>query len=498
MSTPLSSDPTDLSLPVLPTGIPTSSEMVAVGPRIGFEESPAERTFPSANRFHRFLRNTLGVDRAILFTVLARGWTSLAGLLTLTLIARFLSPAEQGYYYTFYPLVNLQIVFELGFSVVLLQTASHEAAHLQISPGGAIVGPERHHGRLASAFQKALRWYSAAAVLMLAILLPAGYSFFAKHTTPGQTVHWAGPWVLAALATTLTFQIDPVFSFLEGCGQVPEVAHARLAQAITGSLLGWSALFGHHGLYAPGVMIGGQALAGSVFLVTRRGLLLPLLHRRVSAAAEQVSWRADLWPFQWRMAISWICGYFTLQLITPVLFARWGAVEAGRMGMSLNLAGALSAVAVAWMNTKAAPFGRLIALRRFGQLDALFFSALRQSTAISFCGAFAVWAGDLVLRRHGYALAHRLLAPMPLALLLLGAVGNNIVSGEAMYLRAHKHEKFMLNSLVGALYATPMVLVLGRSFGAAGIAAGYLAGTLVIGLGFGTFTFQKYRRLWHG
>ena len=115
-----------------------------------------------------------GVDRAVAFTVLARGWSSLAGIGTLTLIARFLSPAEQGFYYTFYSLVAIQIVFELGFSVVILQTASHEAAHLTISPDGAISGPAREHGRLASVLQKAVRWYSIAGILMAVTLLPLG------------------------------------------------------------------------------------------------------------------------------------------------------------------------------------------------------------------------------------------------------------------------------------------------------------------------------------
>jgi hypothetical protein len=76
-----------------------------------------------------WLNSRLGIDKAIGFTILARGWGSLAGLITVALIARFLSPAEQGYYYTFGSLLALQIVFELGFSFVILQMASHERAH---------------------------------------------------------------------------------------------------------------------------------------------------------------------------------------------------------------------------------------------------------------------------------------------------------------------------------------------------------------------------------
>src|ERR1700721_120552 len=101
-------------------------------------------------RVRRWMRQVLGLDRAVGFTVLARFWSSAAGVVTVALIARFLSPAQQGYYYTFGSLVALQIVFELGFSVVILQTASHEAAHLSFLPGALISGNPPAHSRLAS------------------------------------------------------------------------------------------------------------------------------------------------------------------------------------------------------------------------------------------------------------------------------------------------------------------------------------------------------------
>src|ERR1700689_1024216 len=136
-------------------------------------------------RIRHWLRTVLGLDRAVGFTVLARFWSSAAGLVTVALIARFLSPAEQGYYYTFGSLVALQIVFELGFSFVILQMASHERAHLTISPDYVNGGDPRGQPRLASVFQKSLRWYSIAAVLMAALLTPAGWHFFAIHQHAG-------------------------------------------------------------------------------------------------------------------------------------------------------------------------------------------------------------------------------------------------------------------------------------------------------------------------
>jgi hypothetical protein len=445
------------------------------------------------------LRGITGLDRAIGFTLLARGWAALAGVGTLALITKFLTPAEQGYYYTFYSLVALQIVFELGFSVVILQSASHEAAHLTLNPDGTITGPVITHARLASVLQKSVRWYMGAAILMGAVLLPAGIFFFSRQTAAhpsANAVAWFGPWILIGIATCITFQIDPAFSFLEGCGYVPEVARVRLGQAIAGTCIGWLTLFLHRGLYAPGLMLLGQAIVGLCFLYTRRRLLGPLL--KYPADDHRIDWGAEIWPFQWRIAVSWIAGYFIFQFFNPILFAYRSPVEAGQMGMSLTICGTLSSMAIAWMNTKAAPFGKMVARREFTQLDRIFFRSLVQSTAAAALASTAVWATLVLLRTYHVAFALRILPPAPLAMLLLATVCNIVVFGQAVYLRAHKQEKFMPIFILAALWTVPAALVLGRLYGAAGIALEYLCGTIVISLGLGTFTFLKFRRIWHG
>lgn len=473
-------------------------------------EGPASRLRAEAERPAGLVRRVarmLGVDRAVAFTVLARGWSSLAGLGTLTLIARFLTPAEQGFYYTFYSLVAMQIIFELGFSVVILQAASHEAAHLEIKDDGRVIGPEREHGRLASVLQKSVHWYTVASVLMAVSLFPAGVFFFRHAASKGTAagVHFVLPWLLVVVASALTFQIDPLFSFLEGCGYVPEVARTRLRQSIAGTLLGWGAFVVHHGLFAPGCMILGQGLAGVWFVFSRRRLLLGLLRRKV-ASDTRIDWRTELWPFQWRIAVSWLAGYFTFQLFNPILMTYRGAVEAGQMGMTLNVCSTLSGMAIAWMNTKAAPFGRMIARREYQRLDRVFGEALLQSVAAAVVACGAVWLAVLWLvhrdvRVHGVPLASRMLAPLPLFLLLSGTVMNIVVFAEALYLRAHKQEKFMVNSILGAAYIVPIALIMGRMHGphggAWGIAVAYAAGGVVIGLGYGTYTFLKWRRIWH-
>jgi O-antigen/teichoic acid export membrane protein len=244
-------------------------------------------------------------------------------------------------------------------------------------------------------------------------------------------------------------------------------------------------------------MLMGQALAGFWAVGGHRKLLLRVL--RHDPGPHRTPFRSDIWPLQWRMAVSWICGYATVPLFVPILMGSraWGPVEAGKMALSISVAGKIADVSMAWMNTKSAPFGRLVALREYRELDHRFFRSLLQSSTIGLLGAASVWALALLLMESGSPYATRFLPPMGLALLLFGYVANTVVSSMAIYLRAHKQEKFMVNSIAGALYAAPMAWVLGHRFGGMGLAAGYAAGSLVIGLGYGTYTFLRWRRIWH-
>jgi hypothetical protein len=428
---------------------------------------------------------------------MARFWSAIAGIVTLLLIARFLSPSEQGYYYTFYSLVALQIVFELGFSFVILQLAAHERAQLTFLPDGRVEGDVVAHSRLASVIQKAVRWYSVAGLLMAVALLPAGFYFFETHQTAGTIVAWKMPWCLLVISAMLAFQIDPVFSFLEGCGFVTQVAQRRLAQAVLGSFLAWAAMLSHHGLYSAAMVILGQVAVGLAFLLfsEHRHLLKNLLFYPVRE--HFVGWRCEIWPFQWRIAISWICGYFIFQLFSPVLFAYQGPVAAGQMGMSLNIATAIGSVALAWMNTKASPFGALVARGQFVELDRLFFRTLWQSTILLAIGASLFFITLLIGEHHFPNFSTRVLPPWAFSLLLLNAIINHVVCSEALYLRAHKQEPFLIQALISALVIGCSTFLLGKYYGVNAVVVGLFLQGVIVGLPSGTYIFVTKRRQWH-
>jgi ABC-type uncharacterized transport system permease subunit len=144
-----------------------------------------------------------------------------------------------------------------------------------------------------------------------------------------------------------------------------------------------------------------------------------------------------------------------------------------------------------------APFGALIARREFPSLDRLFFRSVAQAMAFCSVSSLIVWIVACLLAQRHMSFAQRLLPPLPFAFLLLSMNINQAVNSMALYLRAHKQEKFLLTSILGAIFLILTAFLLGRPFGALGMTAGQLCGSLTIGLGLGGYTFFKFRKLWH-
>jgi hypothetical protein len=334
-----------------------------------------KRVLNLANAF----RKRLGMDRPIAYTFAARALMILGSTGTVLLIVHFLSNVEQGYYYTLLSLVNLQIIFELGFSVVILQLAAHEAVHLRIRSDGVIEGDPLRHARLVAILRKTVRWYFLAGIAMAATLLPFGIVFFHRNA-PGESRLWLGPWTAAAFCTVALFVLNPFCSFLEGCGQVRQVAAMRLWQALLAIVAAWSCMIFGKGLYSPALVNCGCIVAAGIFLWRRRYLFRGLLRRKV--APDTLLWRKEVWSFQWKIAIAWLCSYFTAQVLTPIIFASRGAADAGRIGMSVNIAAYMWNLVFAWMSTKATPFGQLVAKEDYEALDHLFFRTLWQALSI--------------------------------------------------------------------------------------------------------------------
>lgn len=438
----------------------------------------------------------IGVDGAIFYTSLARIISAITGIISIFFIARFLNGIEQGFYYTFGSVLAIQVFFELGLNGIITQYVAHEAAHLTWKSETTLCGSNTHLSRLSSLLHFALKWHLIFAGFLFIILLVTGFVFFTRYDRSNGAVEWFIPWVMLSVSTVFSFLINPAFSFMEGLGKVKQVAQLRLLQQLSTTILIWITLICNAKLYSGGI----STIAGIITVVlifyfnSFRKILLEIWS---SNSEEKINYKKEIFPYQWKIALSWVSGYFIFQLFNPVLFATEGAVVAGQMGMTLAALNGIFSLSISWMTTKVPLFSGLIAQKKYVDLDRIFDKTLKQSLVINGLGLVVLFIVIYGLRYFNIPLGNRFLPYLPLILMMFPIFMNQIVSSWATYLRCHKQEPFLVNSIVGGVATSLSTILLGKFFGVNGMTMGYCIITFINGIIWGLYIFINKKKEWH-
>jgi hypothetical protein len=162
----------------------------------------------------------------------------------------------------------------------------------------------------------------------------------------------------------------------------------------------------------------------------------------------------------------------------------------------MNIVTQMSAMMLVWMTTKAAPFGSLIAKSDNAGLDALFFRALRQSLLLLSGASILVLSAVLAIPHIAPKLGHRIVSWPVFLFILLTAIGAHVVQSEAIYLRAHKCEPFLMQSILIAAVTATSVVFFAKTSGTFGVALASFVVLGVFGTASATTIFFSKRKLW--
>lgn len=444
----------------------------------------------------------LGINRAVSYGVLSRVWSSLAGPITILLIATRFSKEQQGFYYTILSLLALQIFFELGLMGVISTFVSHEFIKLQWGNSGEVLGDHRALVRFNALLGKSIRWYGIISVLMIVALTPAGLLFLQQTPQPEAHFSWKIPWVLTVVGTALNLCATPLLATVSGSGDVATINRRQMLGAIIGSSLSWAVIVSGGGLYSLFAVTFGNILSSWHYLLSRKPKLLinafnhAFFFKQGPVENDTISWRTEIWPLQWKIALSWCSGYFIFQLFSPVLFYYHGAAVAGKMGITLSASNALLGVCLTWINARNPEFCKLIALCNWKQLDKIFKQIMQQCLAISMVGAVMGWAAIHFLQAQ-YQIGQRFLPSFEAAILMASAVVHVAVYGLATYLRAHKQEPLMFISVIAAIIQGASTWYFGKNFGTLGITLSYCIISSIILMPSVYFIWLRSRSAWH-
>ncbi len=442
------------------------------------------------------LLKKMGVNRAIYYFLLGKGFSAIAGPVTLYLIATFFSPTVQGYYYTMASFLALSIFFELGLGVVITQFASHEYGGLKWGGQNLLEGDAGSLSRIVSLSRKSLKWYSIITAIFIIIMIPLGL-WVLGSPSESLGINYLLPWVFTVIFFALGTAIIPLTSLLEGCGRVAEVAKMRVIQSVTRTFLVWGV-----------IVIGGKLYVISTeFFITWAvfigwmlwnyyGLVKQIMLYKVDPL-HQVSWSKEVFPMQWRVATSWVAAYFTCYLFIPLLFAFRGPIEAGKMGMSLRLSELIFLISMAWINTRTPYYGALVKQKKYAELDrstaVSTLQALLVGLAMTTALVLLITALNLYFPNYG----SRVLSPLVVGVLCLASLANVFMSSLGGYLRAHKQEPFMPVMIAMAVLVASISFFSARFYDANVMSFSYAGVLFLFGIPYSLYIFFRKRSEWH-
>lgn len=379
------------------------------------------------------------MQRESAYAVAARAVQALTMAVAGLLVALRFSPDEQGLFFTFLSLGALIQLGEFGLGYALLQTASHLAANGGSGESARLQAMARQARRLAT-------WLLPASGL----LCGAGGALLLRHRAgvdaQGATLGLA-PWLAYAAAVPLAHAVNLALLFVEGARSVRRAWRIRLAQEVLAGALFVLSLLAGAGLWCLVVHALARAAVSAAGLWLEAARWLPA----VPSPAAGFDWRREAWPFQWRVGLSAMAGFFVFQAFNPLLLLMQGAEAAGRFGLSLAIMNMLLLVSGAWPLSQAARYGRWLTAREHALLLPAFRRMLIGSTLLALSLAALVLAIHAGLVAVAHPLAQRLADLPTAAALMAAAVLNHATAALAVLLRAERREPLLALSTVGGV-----------------------------------------------
>jgi O-antigen/teichoic acid export membrane protein len=394
----------------------------------------------------------LGVDSAIFWATANRVFGLLKGPISIYFLIRYLTPQDQGLWYTFGSLSALTVFAELGFTTIITQFVSHEYAKLK-EEDGILHGDLMLMDRIVGLVRFSVRFYIIVIPIAIIILITVGYFYF---KTESLLVFLA--WMFFSIIGGLNLLINLFQSIYQGLDKVKKMQINALILTITTSVFNWIMLMMHLKIWA---LVIGNFLGVIITAILLYKAAPKFWHQMVSYKVQsKFNFFKETIPLQGRYAISWICGYFIFNLYVPATYKYIGQSQAGRLGITMSILTMITAISNNWLTTKIPKLNIYVSERKYDHLSKLFRSSFIQSVIVQIIISVGFVICLALAEIIFPILETRFLNIYITIPLLLTQLALTIISSLAVFLRAHKEEPFVWISILNAILMIVAVFVI--------------------------------------
>lgn len=433
------------------------------------------------------------IEKGVLSNIGLRVLQIFSQLILIFSISSKFSAVELGYYYVLNSYAGMSIFFELGMSAVIMQNAAHESAKLP--KGELLANTGGILSKLSSLFHFICKWQVIAAFLFFIIIYSSSFFFFdVKKTLQNSDIHWHIPLLVLLLAISCSIVVNGIFSFLEGCLFVYEISIVRIIQNVSFIILFVTFILSNLGLLAYGLAQFLSIVVALIYLFRQKVFLVLKSIYMAKPSEAKFNWMKDIFPLQWRVALSSISGYFIFQIADLFAFKYQGPVLSGQLGFTMSLINGIVIVSSVWTSSRSPLFANLVANNKIEELQIIF-----RKTILSSVFTFIILAISFFLFKvifidyYKLIFVGRLLSNFAILFVLSYAMSNLIIFSIAAYCRSNKEEPFLAPSIFGAIWGVTTSYFVLKYFSTFSFCILLVLNNLLIGIPWAILIYKKMR-----
>ena len=232
-------------------------------------------------------------------------------------------------------------------------------------------------------------------------------------------------------------------------------------------------------------------LIGLIFFYNQK--VFKALYSIYKSKSNEISfnWMRDIFPLQWRVALSSISGYFIFQIADLFAFKYHGPTISGQLGFTMSLINGIVIVSSVWTSSRSPLYANLVANNKIAELKILFKKTIISSlVTFTFLAVLFFLFKIVFIDYYKLIFAGRLLNNYGTLFILIYSMCNVTIFSIAAYCRSNKEEPFLAPSIFGAIWGITTSYLVLKYFSINWFCILLVSNNLFIGIPWAIFIFQ--------
>lgn len=278
---------------------------------------------------------------------------AISGPIVLLVIGKKLSIEEISFYFTFFNLIAMQQLAELGIGHVIKLSIAHSFYNKE----------NQGYLKIKSYFLFSIIWFVGMSLFIIIFVGYGGILFYSSYT--GE-IDWLFPWWCLVFTTAFISLLTPIQLLLEGAQKQLELYKAQAISSIINPIIICTSLYLNFGLYS--IFLG--LLISNVVLYS---ILLPHLLSLVKTFKLKITNFSlnfkeifiELWPLLSKVSIVWGLGFIFWNGFNLIAFRILDPINAGKIIFTFTLAKAGFSIAESFTQSHMTLYSAQLSQKKF-------------------------------------------------------------------------------------------------------------------------------------